>query len=1007
MTPTSSTPGTQATDKTQAEPIERRTALALSVVGAVVLLLAFFSYRNVRAFIEAGQWVAHTHEVLTGLDDVLATMVDSEASSGRYVITGDESYANAFQAIHAQTSQKLQRVKQLTSDNAIQQKRLIPLEIAINDRLDILDRSIALRKRTSTAIAQQIDMTTEGHADMRKIRQMIAEMQGEERSLLEKRQTAFVASQRETTATFAAIVAVVFLLLLLVYYTLHRDIKGRLRAQAALRESEERFRQMAENIPDIFWIRDIETGIVIYVSPAYEKITGHSCERLYKEPQSWAEFIHPEDRERMLQVTETQKTHFRQDYRIIRPNGEIRWFAARAFPVCDEHGKVYREVGLARDITERMQTQAELGESEERYRKLFDFAPYPIWIYDRETLRFIAVNNAAVVSYGYSRQEFLAMTIKDIRPQEDVPALLASVASLSNGERGFGLWRHRKKDGSIIDVEVTSYSISFAGRPADYVMAIDITERRRAEEERQRHLAQIEQQNRELELRRLEAERATQLKSSFLASMSHELRTPLSAIIGFSELLGEQTAGDLNDKQHRYVEHVCKAAKHLLDLINDILDLSKIEAGQLELQSEDFVLAEAMPEVLSTITPLAMRKQIEVESAVGDEFVLYADRIRFKQVFYNLVSNAVKFTPPTGKIRIDAAQEAGFVRVSVTDTGVGISPEDQKVIFDEFRQVDVTTKGVKEGTGLGLAITRRIVERHGGKIWVESAPGKGSRFSFTLPAGTLASVEKQKIAASSRSGREKSMVLVIDDEPAARELLVNFLEPEGYQIVTANSGQAGITAAKQLRPDAITLDMLMPGKNGWETLSQLKQDPDTADIPIIIVSVVDEKKAGFALGAAEYLVKPIAKEVLVSKIEKHIGPPAPAGTKILVVDDEAATLGVLEQMLRSVGYDPVLATNGKQAVEKLSQFPVRAVLLDLIMPEMNGFEVIQRVKENAAWSAIPIFVLTAKDLNYQEIELLTEQTYAFFRKGVPWKESLLAEVRKAVTAANKAASGTT
>jgi len=1002
MTPTSSA---QATDKTPAEPIERRAALGLSVVGAVVLLLAFFSYRNVRAFIEAGQWLAHTHEVLTELEDVVANIVDAEANRGRYVITGDESYANAYQASRAQTSQKLQHVKQSTSDNPIQQKRLAPLEIAINDRLDILDRSIALRKRTNTAGAQQIDLTTEGQADMRKIRLMIAAMQQEERSLLQIRQSEFSASQRETTANFVAIVALVFVLLLLVYYALQRDIRGRARAQAALRESEERFRQMADNIRDIFWIRDIKTAKTIYVSPTYERITGNSCESLYQDPFSWAKFIHPEDRERMLTVTEAEKGHFHQEYRMIQHDGGVRWFTAQAFPVRNERGEFYREVGVAHDITERRQMEAALRESEERYRKLFEFAPYPIWIYDRETLRFLAVNNAAVLNYGYLRQEFLAMTIKDIRPQEDVPALLASVASLSNGERGFGVWRHRKKDGSIIDAEVTSYSINFAGRPADYVMAVDITERKRAEEERQRHLAQIEQQNRELELRRLEAERATQLKSSFLASMSHELRTPLSAIIGFSELLEENAAGDLNDKQQRYVEHVCKAAKHLLDLINDILDLSKVEAGQLELQSEDFVLAEAMPEVLSTITPLAMRKQIEVESAVGDEFVLYADRIRFKQVFYNLVSNAVKFTPPKGKIRIEAAQEAGFVRVSVTDTGVGISPEDQKVIFDEFRQVDVTTKGVKEGTGLGLAITRRIVERHGGKIWVESAPGKSSRFSFTLPAGKLASVAKQKVADSSRSGREKSMVLVIDDEPAARELLVNFLEPEGYQIVTANSGQAGITAAKQLRPDAITLDMLMPGKNGWETLSQLKQDPDTADIPIIIVSVVDEKKAGFALGAAEYLVKPIAKELLVSKIEKHIGPPAPAGTKILVVDDEAATLGVLEQMLRSVGYDPVLATNGKQAVEKLSQFPVRAVLLDLIMPEMNGFEVIQRVKENAAWSAIPIFVLTAKDLNYQEIELLTEQTHAFFRKGVPWKESLLAEVRKAVTAARHTSSG--
>jgi len=1004
MNQPSAMPGAQVREKTPTEPIERRIALGLSVAGVVVVLLVFLSYRNIHAFIEAGRWVTHTQEVLAELDGVLANIVDAEAGRGRYVITGDQSYADAYKTSRVQVGEKLQHVKQLTADNPAEQRRLIPLEIAINARLDILEHSIALRKQSDTAAAQQIELTTEGMADMSKIRQMITEMEEGERSLLQERQAQFVASQRGMTLAFVAMVGLIFALLALVYYALQRDIRGRARTQEALREGEGRFRQMAENIQDIFWIRDIQTGHTIYVSPAYERVTGHSCERLYKEPSSWTEFIHPDDRERMLKATETERGSFNQEYRIVRPDGDVRWFAAHAFPVRNEQGETYREVGVARDITERKRAVSALSESEERYRKLFELTPYPIWIYDRDSLRFLAINNAAIQNYGYSQEEFLAMTIKDIRPQEDIPALLANLDSLSNGERRFGLWRHRKKDGSLIDVEVTSYSLVFAGRPADYVLAIDVTERRHAEEERHRHQALIEQQNRELELRRLEAERATQLKSAFLASMSHELRTPLSAIIGFSELLAEMTAGNLNEKQQRYIEHVRKAAHHLLDLINDILDLSKIEAGQLELQPENFVLMEALPEVLSTINPLAMRKQIQVESMVGPELALYADCVRFKQVFYNLVSNAVKFTPVKGKIRIEAAQEEGFVRVSITDNGIGISPEDQKVVFDEFRQVGVTTKGVKEGTGLGLAITRRIVERHGGRIWVESETGKGSRFSFTLPAGKWMSVAKEKAAAPAFRKREKPLVLVIDDEPAARELLVTFLEPEGYQVVTASSGKDGIILAKQLRPDAITLDMLMAGKNGWETIFQLKHDSGSADIPIIIVSVVDEKKAGFALGAAEYLVKPITKELLISKIAKHVGLVAGTSNKILIVDDEPATLGVLEQMLRSVGYEPVLATNGRQAVEKLSQFSVRAMLLDLIMPEMNGFEVIQKMKDHAVWSEIPIFVLTAKDLSHQEIELLTRQTHAFFSKGIPWKETLLAEVRKAVRVAKTSTS---
>jgi len=1002
MNPMPDPPST--TGKLTAQSIEKRSALGLSIAGAAVLLLTFISYRNLHTFTEASGWVSHTYEVLAGLEGVLGNIVDAEVSRGRYVITGDESYADSCRVSHAKIDEMLQRVKLLTADNPIQQRRLVPLSIAIGARLDILQRSIALRRQSNTAVAQQIAMTSEGLAGMRQIRSMIAEMEAEERSLLQARQAEFATSQKQITATFVALVVLVFALLLLVYYALQRDIRSRARTQEALGESEERFRQMAENIHDIFWIRDLQSGQYIYVSPAYEKATGHTCERLYKEPLSWAEFIYPEDRQRMLSAVATEKGHFHQEYRIIRPDGEVRWFTAKAFPVCNARGDIYREVGVARDISERKRAEAALRQSEERYRSLFEFSPTPIWVYDRETLRFLAVNNAAIEGYGYSREEFLAMTIKDIRPLEDIPRLMENLASQTEGHRGFGVWRHRKKDGHVIDVEVTSCTLTFAGRPADYVLAKDITERRQIEEERQHHQTQVEQQNRELELRRVEAERATQLKSEFLASMSHELRTPLSAIIGFSELLEETATAGSDDKQLRYLRHVTKASRHLLDLINDILDLSKIEAGQLELQPENFLLAEAVPEVLSTIGSLAMKKRIRVETAIAAEAAVYADRVRFKQVLYNLVSNAVKFTPSQGEIRIESAPEGNMIRVTVADSGIGIAAEDQNVIFDEFRQVGVSTKGVKEGTGLGLAITRRIVERHGGKIWVESAPGQGSRFSFTFPRGERTSPKTKQAVRAGSSERDKPLILVIDDDAAARELLTGFLKQEDYEVATADSGEAAITAAKQLRPDVITLDMLLPGKSGWETLFQLKHDADTAGIPIVVISVVDEKKSAVALGAAEYLVKPISKEVLLSKIAKYVGTPAGA-PKILVVEDEQATLKMLEGILRSAGYHPILAANGKQAVEKLSTVPVRAILLDLIMPEMDGFEVIQRTRDHAVWSEIPIFVLSGKDLTQQEIELLKRHTSGLMTKNGPWKQRLVKEVQKMVRSERASARG--
>lgn len=399
---------------------------------------------------------------------------------------------------------------------------------------------------------------------------------------------------------------------------------------------------------------------------------------------------------------------------------------------------------------------------------------------------------------------------------------------------------------------------------------------RELEERVEARTAQLAAANKELERQNREVERATQLKSQFLASMSHELRTPLNAIIGFSDLLVEK--GDhLTSKQERFIGHVRNGARHLLQLINDILDLSKIESGLLQLQPEAFNVSEAMPEVLSVIRPIAQAKKIHIEYA-EETFSLYADRVRFKQILYNLLSNALKFTPEGGRVRVEGSSNGSMVRISVSDTGVGIWPEDQQLIFEEFRQAGETTRGVKEGTGLGLAITKRLVEQQGGSISVASEFGKGSCFSFTLPSGR-AGFEAQRhpvpseISAALSDAPHASgtpVVLVVDNEPAARELLASYLEGAGYAVATASSGAEAVERARQLRPVAITLDILMPGGSGFGTLSELKKIPETAHIPIVVVSVVDQKDTAFTLGATEYLVKPVQKDKLLEALRIHV-----------------------------------------------------------------------------------------------------------------------------------------
>ena len=657
---------------------------------------------------------------------------------------------------------------------------------------------------------------------------------------------------------------------------------------------------------------------------------------------------------------------------------------------------------VVRDITDRKRAE----ESLRRQAQLIELSHDAIIVRESGG-RILQWNAGAQEIYGWSAAEAVGQVTHTLL-RTGFPISLAEVeAALDRHGRWDGELQHTRRDGARIIAE--SRHVLVRGTDGAPVAVLetnrDVTQRKRAEAEVAALNAQLRQTadelavtNKELGLRNREVERANRLKSEFLASMSHELRTPLNAIIGFSDLMAEQTAGTLSQKQQRFVGHIQQGARHLLALINDILDLSKVEAGRLELDRENVPAAGLLSEVLTTIRPAAQAKGIHVQSSIGPDVTAFADRVRLKQILYNLLSNAVKFTPAGGKVWVEAAERRGRLTMSVSDTGLGIPVEEQEAVFDAFHQVGTTTKGVKEGTGLGLAITKRLVEEHGGRIWVESEPGKGARLSFTVQAGRTWEPAARGEAEISEAAppRDRPLILVVDDEAPARELLVSWLEPEGYQTVTASSSAEALSKAAQLAPDAITLNMLMPGKSGWDTLYELKKTPVTAGIPIIVVTVVDEPKIGLALGAAEYLVKPVDKEVLLETIRRHIGPGSNGPAKVLVVDDEADIRELLKEILETNGYIPVLAANGKEALETLARISVNALLLDLIMPEMDGFELLFRMREDAGFRNIPVLVLTAKQLTDAEIEMLRPETMGLFQKGGEWKKQLLAELSQAV-----------
>jgi len=478
---------------------------------------------------------------------------------------------------------------------------------------------------------------------------------------------------------------------------------------------------------------------------------------------------------------------------------------------------------------------------------------------------------------------------------------------------------------------------------------------------------------------------ANQAKSDFVASMSHELRTPLNAIIGFSDLMrGGTGGGDTRTVPAEWIDHIHRSGQHLLSLINDVLELAKIEAGRLDLTPEPFDLRTGITESVAGLRPLAERKRLRLVSDV-EAGVVMADPRRFRQILYNLLSNAIKFTPEGGEVRLVGRFRTHEVQVSVADTGIGIAPDEQAGVFEEFQQVgDPALR--QSGTGLGLALTRRLVEAHGGSIELESAPGRGSRFTVRLPtdgASALAPPHPQDVADAPRDDGAAGDILVVEDDPGAARLLRAYLEREGYSVRICGDGETALAAARRQRPAAVILDVLLPGVDGWEVLRRLKSDDRLQDVPVIIVTVVDEREVGLALGADDYFVKPVDGQQLLTRLGRYrlstkvLDRPV----RILVVDDDLATREMLQVILRQEGFDVTSARGGLEALDVARRESLDLVICDLLMPDLDGFGVVAGLKADEGTRDTPILVLTGQDLTDEDKARLNGDILGVLRKG--------------------------
>ncbi|MFN2601909.1 MAG: response regulator [Gemmatimonadaceae bacterium] len=654
------------------------------------------------------------------------------------------------------------------------------------------------------------------------------------------------------------------------------------------------------------------------------------------------------------------------------------------------------------DVTERRQAEADFRAIETYAQDIVDTVREPLLILDA-TLRVQSGNRAFYHTFKVSPEETENRLIYELgNGQWDIPALrtlLEDIVPKSSVFNDFELEHDFPALGRRVML-LNARKLQAGQHGALLVLAMeDVTERRRVEEE----VAKAKEAS----------ELANRTKSLFLANMSHELRTPLNAIVGYSEMLQEEAVDQHLDSFSADLEKINRSGRQLLALINDILDLSKIEAGKMELYLETFDLNTLIDEVAATIAPMVEKNSNELQIGRAKNLgSMHADQVKVRQALYNLLSNAAKFTHD-GSIRLTAQREtmddAEWIVFCITDTGIGLSPDKIVKLFQDFTQADASTTRKFGGTGLGLALTRRFCQMMDGDVTVNSIPGKGSTFSIKLPA--IVRDVKVDVAVEANptgspavvSGLDRSTdpapephtcVLVIDDDPTQRDLIRRFLSKEGFCVRSADSGEEGLRLAHELLPIAITLDVMMPDMDGWAVLKALQSDSILKNVPVVMITMVDDPARGFTLGAADYVTKPVNRHRL-SKILKRYScsnPPCP----VLIVEDDADARASMRTMLELQGCRVTEAENGEVALESMKRERPTLIFLDLMMPVMDGFDFVDTVRQHAAWRSIPIVVVTAADLTNEQRRRLNGCVETILHKEGHAKEDLMRQVRDAL-----------
>lgn len=723
-------------------------------------------------------------------------------------------------------------------------------------------------------------------------------------------------------------------------------------------------------------------GYFVDLNPAWEQTLGFTIEELKAKP--FIDFVHPDDQESTIAEAEKIMTTGQDvvsfENRYMCKNGEYRWILWSSSLSLEK--RLYYAVG--RDITRRKQAEDALEQEQSLLKAFMDNTTDHIYFKDKKS-RFIRINKAQTNLFRLSdAREAIGRTDAEFFTKEHAQQAYADEQEVIRSGIPMAAKEEKETWPSGEETWVSTTRAPLFDRSGQIIgtfgISRDITERVRAQEE--------------LQAAKEAAEYADRAKSDFLANMSHELRTPLNAIIGFAEILRDEIIGPIRPDQKELVVDIHTSGRHLLNMINDILDLSKIEAGTMDLDFETFSIVDTMEEVNTVVNALASKKRIHLIQEFDRDITVTADKTKFKQILYNLLANGVKFTNEGGRVTTKLEISENSLLVRVIDTGVGITPEDQEMLFQAFTQVDTSKARAHEGTGLGLALTKRLVELHGGEIWVESTVGEGSKFSFTLPIQRHAASSPALTPSNLPSTADNRTILVAEDNEQAAHLLGIYLMEAGYRVEYATDGEAAIAKAAEIKPFAITLDIMLPKKDGWQVLRALKANPDLQSIPVIIVSITEERQLGFGLGAVDHLVKPIDKSALLASLRSLHLPEQDGGVRILIVDDDPQAIRLLSAILESEGYDVLEAYGGQEGIDLAIAEAPTLIILDLAMPEVDGFQVVKRLAEHPGACDIPIVICTAMDLSDEEKDRLNGQIQSVIEKSGNVRQKLLDAIRR-------------